>query len=503
VSARALGQAATRPGQRGTVALSVLAIALGAAVASVSPIQGAALLLTAIVLPLVIAYPLLGLCLAIAAVPLSSEWSTSVGGLNLTLMEPAVGLAVTAWLLRGARVRSLRIWPSGLLVAQLVVLALFLASSLAGEERGPSLKDTIKWVELVLVFVLTVDEARDARAARWVVLALTGAAALEACYGLFQFVTRRGPDFFAIGPFMRAFGHFGQPNPFAGYLGTALPLALAVAFLLPRDALARWTRPAAAVLALGVGVSFSRGAWLGIALAVAVMLAIVSERSRRWLLPLAAAALLLGVLGTLDVLPPVIGERLGIIAEYFGPFDVRRVDLTPENWSVVERMAHWQAAWEMFLDHPWFGIGPGNYATAYDDYYLPGWLEPLGHAHNYYLNLAAETGVFGLGGYLVTVVLAFRAAIRGLHGADPFWRAVAVGVLGGLVAIGLHSAFDDLYVHGVSVQIAALLGLAQIASDARAGAFASEAEPLRTVPAGLQRWVFGSPAGHGASTARG
>jgi O-antigen ligase len=180
--------------------------------------------------------------------------------------------------------------------------------------------------------------------------------------------------------------------------------------------------------------------------------------------PLGAAILLVAVVGALGLLPATIAERINVVAEYFGPFDVRRVDLNSENWSVVERMAHWQAAWYMFLDHPWLGIGPGNYSTVYDQYYLPGWLEPLGHAHNYYLNLAAELGLLGLSGYLLVFGLAFRAAIRGLRAADAFWRTVALGTLGSLVAIALHSAFDNLYVHGVSVQIGALFALAQVAS---------------------------------------
>jgi O-antigen ligase len=449
---------------RRTLGVASVAVALGAAVATLTPLLGAAVLAAAVVLPIAFGCPLFALCLAIAIIPLSSELSITVGGLNLTLMEPAVALAVLAWLLQAARARTLRIWPSALLAAQILVLALFLVTSLGAEERGPSLKDTLKWIELVIIFAITVDVARDARSARWVVLAVIGAAALEASYGIFQFATGRGPDFFAIGPFMRAYGNFGQPNPFAGYLGTALPLALAVAVLLARDSLGRWAQASTALLAAGVLLSFSRGAWLGVACAAAVMLAVASARSRRWLAPLAAAILLLTVVGALGLLPASIAERINVVAEYFGPFDVRNVDLNSENWSVVERMAHWQAAWDMFLDHPWFGIGPGNYSTAYEQYYLPGWLEPLGHAHNYYLNLAAELGLLGLSGYLLVVGLAFRAAIRGLRAADPFWRAVALGTLGSLVAIALHSAFDNLYVHGVSVQIGTLFALGQIAS---------------------------------------
>jgi putative inorganic carbon (HCO3(-)) transporter len=443
--------------------LGACALALGGAVGFLAPREAAALLVAAAGL----AWPVVALCLAIAAIPLAGEWSLPLGGQSLTLMEPAVALALAAWLVRGIRQRSLRLWPSALLAAQLLVLSLFIAASFGAEVPSLSLKETLKWLELLIVFVLTVDLTRERVAAQAVLLAILGATALEGAYGVFQFVTGQGPDFYAISPFMRAYGHFGQPNPFAGYLGTALPLAFALSTL-PEPMLARGARLAAAMLALGVLASLSRGAWVGLATATAVMLAVASPRSRRGLVALTVALLLLAVLGTLGLLPAAITERLGIVAEYFGPFDVRTVEATPQNWSVVERMAHWQAAWEMFRDHPWLGIGPGNYSAAYGDYFLPGWLDPLGHAHNYYLNLAAETGALGLAAYLLTLTLAFRAAIRGLRAPAPFWRTVAVGTLGALVAIAFHSVFDNLFVHGVSVQMGALLGLAQQVSQ-RAG----------------------------------
>jgi putative inorganic carbon (HCO3(-)) transporter len=466
-----LGTLAPRVAQRPprVLPLAALALALGAAVASPPPIYGAALFGAALVLPAVLARPVLGLCLALITIPLSTEWSVGLGGLNLTLMEPAVALAAIAWLWRGARERSLRVWPCALLAAQLLVLALFVTAALGAESLAPSLKDTLKWLELVVVFVLTLDQARDAGAARLLLVSLLAAAALEASYGAFQFVTGRGPEFFSIGPFMRAFGHFNQPNPFAGYLATALPMALALAFL-RRDPVARWARPAAVLIGAGIVLSLSRGAWLGIAVACAVMLGAASPRTRRLLVPLPAALLLLFSLASLGVLPAVIADRLSVVAEYFGPFDVRQADVTSENWAIVERMAHWQAAWDMFRDHPWLGVGPGNYATVYDDYFLPGWLEPLGHAHNYYLNLAAETGIVGLAGYLLVLGLSFRAAVQGLAARTEFWRAVALGVLGTLVAVTLHSAFDNLFVHGVSVQIGVLLALGQVAADQRGAA---------------------------------
>src|SRR5207253_10168180 len=93
-------------------------------------------------------------------------------------------------------------------------------------------------------------------------------------------------------------------------------------------------------------------------------------------------------LGVSDVLPAVVADRLVQAWQFIGPFDASRVTPTPENWAIVERMAHWQAAWNMYQASPIVGIGPGGYAGAYPMFRVNDfWIDPLGHAHNLYLNI--------------------------------------------------------------------------------------------------------------------
>ena len=149
-------------------------------------------------------------------------------------------------------------------------------------------------------------------------------------------------------------------------------------------------------------------------------------------------------------------------------FDVRTVEVTPENWAVVERMAHWQAGWYMFLDHPWLGVGAGNYGDAYPDYFVGPWPEALGHAHNYYLNMLAELGVHWRLLVVADARPVFPATGRRVAASrrtsrGSFWRALLAGCLGGLVVFCVHNMFDSLFVHSVNVQIGVLLGLGLVA----------------------------------------
>jgi O-antigen ligase len=174
-------------------------------------------------------------------------------------------------------------------------------------------------------------------------------------------------------------------------------------------------------------------------------------------------------LAVAGLLPASILDRLAQAVEYFGVFDVRTVDVTSDNWAVVERMAHWQAGWYMFLDHPWLGVGAGNYAEAYPAYYVGMWREPLGHAHNYYLNMLAELGVVGGTLLLVLLGLCFKQLGGALVRSEPlsgtFWRAVLAGVFGGFIVFCVHNLFDSLFVHSVNVQIGILLGLGLIGAE--------------------------------------
>jgi O-antigen ligase len=141
------------------------------------------------------------------------------------------------------------------------------------------------------------------------------------------------------------------------------------------------------------------------------------------------------------------------------------------DFSTVERIAHWVAGLRMFAAHPILGVGAGNYSAAYSRFACADWPTPLGHAHNYYINTAAELGVIGLAAFLALVgcalALGWRASHRGSSVGDgrkaavsfgPAPRALAIGLLAVLVAVSIHNLTDDLFVHAMELQMAICAG---------------------------------------------
>jgi len=466
---------AARPGLTSLLAWAVGLIVIGAALSLPEPwmvvLGGIGLIATvgAFIQPLV-AVPLLLFAVPFGGLARSSAGADTTSDLSVGAAEVVVAVLGAAWLARGVSQRRINIWIGPPVLGVLALTSLALLSIGYADSKSLALKESLKWLELVLVMFVVVDLVRERRHAWWLLGALFAAGSAEAMYGALQFATGAGPDQFAVQGALRAFGHFEQPNPFAGYLTTIAPLAGVMALTRSNRLLLRVASLAAfGAIAVGIGLSQSRGAWLGALFSVAVLVLTWSRTTRLLMVPGIIAAVLAVTLAVSGMLPPAVLDRIAQTIEYFGVFDVRNVQVTAENWAVVERMAHWQAGWYMFLDHPWLGVGAGNYGAAYPAYFVGPWPEALGHAHNYYLNMLAELGV--IGGLLLLTMLGL--VFHYLGGTlvdteaqrDTFWRALLAGCVGGLVVFCVHNMFDSLFVHSVNVQVGVLLGLGLVAAN--------------------------------------
>ena len=436
-------------------------------------LAGAAAVLVAIT------YPVAAIGLLAFAVPYSDVISIPIGGFSLTAAEGALGLALLVWLARSALERNFSFRnPAALFLVGVMVAAA--AFSAAGAlSLGPALKEVVKWLEFGLAMLLAMQLIRTDTERIVAVAAILLAGVSQTIHGISQASAVAGPVGFLLAPgTLRAFGVFDQPNPYAVYLATTLcltfglSLALATYRFRQLFSMPGLLLPLAGVLvSAGVYLSYSRSAWLAMAAAVGVMVAV---RSRRLALVGAAGIALLGgliITGGIALLPAALTARFDVFFDMFSLFDARTAVLTSENFAIVHRMAIWQAAWDMFRDHPFLGIGIGNFDLFYPTYALPGWPVLPGHAHNYYLNLLAEQGVVGLAAYLALLgglaVLVLAALRRITAPAETRWlrQGLVLGALGTLALLTVHHGFDNLYVHGIGIQLGLLLGLAFGAQD--------------------------------------
>jgi putative inorganic carbon (HCO3(-)) transporter len=480
-----------------------MALSAGLLLIRLTPLGGVLFILLAVGGVATVAEPLVGLIIMLFLGPLWAYLRAELVQVPAQISQVFLVLTLGVWVARGLAWRDLQLpWPLGgkvghshfpqQLPLQLPLLV-FLGAALlslwdAVELPVYGLPEMIKWVQVFLLF-LFVATSLTSRKLGWLVGGLLAIGTFQACVGMWQFGLRGdGPDHFAIldERFYRAYGTFEQPNPYAGFLGLILPLAVGVVVGVVGDRLRNRQGdketghplvslssflqviltpgvlvPVGVAVALGAGLlmSWSRGGWLGFG-AASVVMALALPRKAHWGI-LVVAVLTVGALGlqTAGLMPASISARLTGFAKYVQFEDVRGVGINDANFAVIERLAHWQAAMEMWRYNFWTGVGFGCYEPAYREFGLINWRIPLGHAHNYYLNIAAETGVIGLAAYLVLWGGVLWQTWRVTRHADGLLRGIAIGLLGTWTHLGVHSGFDNLYVNNVHLYIGVLLGL--------------------------------------------
>jgi len=341
------------------------------------------------------------------------------------------------------------------------------------------LTEWLKWLTILALMIVIVSTFRQ-REWQWLVFGLVAAGSANALVGIYIFLGGSGADHLRISTrFIRAFGTFGQPNPFGGFMGLLAPLALMMAYtyliitwhnfqtqraISTKNSI--WLgfySAAALLLSIGVIISWSRGAWLS----YGVSILIVAFALPRYMWQRIALMTIIGVIAAglfvTDSIPSAIQDRvLSATTDIFNVTDVRAVDITTENYAVVERLAHWQAATNMIQHHPLTGVGFGNYEVAYDTYRLLNWLEPLGHAHNYYLNVFAETGMIGLLGYAMLWLWILNITWQNRSHPDLMSRSISVGLMGSWTYLLTHSLTDNLYVNNMFLHLGVMLGIVAV-----------------------------------------
>ncbi|MGH9037271.1 MAG: O-antigen ligase family protein [Acidimicrobiia bacterium] len=210
----------------------------------------------------------------------------------------------------------------------------------------------------------------------------------------------------------RLAGSLGQQNHHAQVMLMLLPLGFFLAVRERRRLLTLAATALTLLILVGVGLTFSRGA------AVALLLVLIIAAGLGYLRPRQILLLVLGGVVLLQAFPE-LGLRLTSVTELAEL--VNKADGGPglegADGSTQSRTTEMTAAARVFLDHPVIGVGPSMFRFYYDDYTDGRGLRTYDGervAHNLYLELAANTGLLGLGSFLgaVGVTLVSLARVR-------------------------------------------------------------------------------------------
>ncbi|HTU26669.1 MAG TPA: O-antigen ligase family protein [Pirellulales bacterium] len=161
----------------------------------------------------------------------------------------------------------------------------------------------------------------------------------------------------------------------------------------------------APLYALGIYSTFTRSAWLGLALGLLVVLAFSLKRAWRT-----------AVIGTLVIATlPLVALNWEKLMSFKRDKELSAAEAA-ESAKLRPILA--VIAWHMFLDRPLFGSGYGQYLTESHAYLSDRSTDlPLEKArpyvqHNVFLSLAVDTGLVGVSAFVVMLALWVRMAWR-------------------------------------------------------------------------------------------
>lgn len=331
----------------------------------------------------------------------------------------------------------------------LVFFGLFFAASVVSiinsVSYSSSFQGIIKLLKYILIFLVCSEEIKDKKHISRIVIAICSGICLVTIDALWQMVF--GYDFihhvelqYAIG-LPRPTAAFPNCNLLGIYLTALTPLIFGLTFFYFKGRNKLLMSFVSVLGLLGVYLSLSRGAGLGIYLAI-LFLSIVNKKK----------ILTLILVGILIIFPFVMPKNIKQWA--------REVNYNPLVFMCnQDRISIYNNTLNMIKHHPLIGVGVNTFSNNYGKYKTEQ-AEKYAHtpntiyAHNAYLQMAGEIGLLGL---LAFILFLFRIFGLGLNASrklsDEYLRIIAVSLIASLIAFLTNALTETSLYHPRVVMI--------------------------------------------------
>jgi len=345
-------------------------------------------------------------------------------------MTIAFGFGALSWLLSGAAALAAGLRPRDaavpfhrdpLLLAAVVLVVSAIPSVLMSENYSRAMTDWASYWELLILFLV----ARNAIALGMrerLFGAVVVAGALSAIVGIVQRAGGLDAGFIHIGAQYRVSSTL-YTMTFAGILYQLIVMNLSVLFV---RGMRIWPR---VLLAAATGLEFvallftmTRGAWLALVAGLVALALMVRGR----------VALAMG--GVLVV--ALVGVSL-ISSNVQQGRSVPELLRSGLDRDAATRVVLWDIAWDLFREHPWLGVGMGDYTTEANELLQGRQVTTTVDSHNMYLQILATRGLVGFVPFLAFWVVLFRL-LFGLRHRLPkgsLDRQYATGAIAAAVAV--------------------------------------------------------------------
>lgn len=356
-----------------------------------------------------------------------------------SMVEVFFSCALVSWFLqrvaRFYRSKSIPVFkPSNtpLDIPMLGFIFVAFLSVLASHSISLSLKGffskLLEWVMIYFIVTETVDSKKRFKA---ILAAMLLSMTLVGIDGLYQCVT--GVDFLrgylSGGRFMIQ-GPFSSRNGFAGWLTIMIPLVVSIIYIKKDNIFGLFQKQARSHM------YFRSLIWI---LTGILIICMVLTYSRGALIAVQLSILFFAFFNKRKVL--LITMMLLVALSFTSSYYIKRHIGSMGMIAGFDRIGLWREALAVIEDFPLTGCGINTYAVVGPHYKISG--GGGCYPHNSYLQMAAESGLLGLGAFIWIIVILFRTSLANIDKVrDKPHGIILLGLLAGLFGFLVHSFVD-------------------------------------------------------------
>lgn len=312
-----------------------------------------------------------------------------------------------------------------------IVLFVFvmIISTFTSIDPGGSFRDLalhLGGISFLFVITNTVKTKKDINI---IITIMVFSAFLVSLYGMYQYVVGVEVERAWLdvennpGIRTRVYSVFNNPNILAEYLIMTIPLGVSLFWFSKQIHKKVIFLGMTLVMIASLIFTLSRGGWIGFAFSALVFILLIEKRLLLSLIPIS--------IGAVFLLPQTILNRILSIGNL-------------QDSSNAYRIKMWQITGDIIRDHPIAGVGFGHlpFKQTFETYIRT---MPTFHAHNTYLQTAAEIGIPGLIVFLFFLFIIFKYAIVNLvKSEDKYIKIITAGILSGLAGVLAHGGVENI-----------------------------------------------------------
>jgi len=321
-----------------------------------------------------------------------------------------------------------RLDSTGLSIVIYIVVAFFAAFT--SFSRMSSIKIALLTSLFMFTYFLFISLVNTKEKLNIILFALCSSALVTGLVGLYQKLSGKvdmtwiDQELFE-GEKLRVFSVFGNPNVYGEYLLLLIPIAIAAACITKKWIMKLYYLVVSAVLFANLGLTLSRGCYIGIAVAVFIFILFMEKRLITFFS--------IGIFALPFVLPASVIERLASITNL-------------ADSSTSYRISIWQATIRMIKVYWYAGVGQGidAYNAVYPYYAFNAVSAP--HSHSLYLQVMIETGIFGMLVFLAVLVCFSKALVPFFYRTKKLSEKIfAAAMMSSVVGFLVQGVFDYVF----------------------------------------------------------